>query len=143
MDTINKSLTEIDDCLYRVSVKVIIIQNNKLLVTQEDDGWLSLPGGGIEYNEMIEEAVERELKEEIGLEKADYKIDKLLFASNGTVLDGIPKLNLYFKIKLIKKHRLYTGNQLEARWINKTELEKTEVGPTFTIVKSQILALLD
>lgn len=52
---------------YRVSVKAKINFNGKTLLVREDGKKWDLPGGGIEYYETIDEALKRELTEEIGV----------------------------------------------------------------------------
>lgn len=64
---------QIKNAYYRVSVKAKIKQNNKILLVREDGKKWDLPGGGIEHDETIEQALERELKEEVGL--FNFKID--------------------------------------------------------------------
>ena len=58
---------QIKNAYYRVSVKAKIKQNNKILLVKEAGKKWDLPGGGLEHDETIEEALKRELKEEIGL----------------------------------------------------------------------------
>ncbi|MCM3032393.1 MULTISPECIES: NUDIX domain-containing protein [unclassified Niallia] len=53
----------------RISAKAIIIDNDKLLLTknQDDEGYFYLfPGGGQEHGETLEQAVRRECLEEVG-----------------------------------------------------------------------------
>ena len=52
---------------YRVSVKAKINFNGKTLLVREDGKKWDLPGGGIEHYETINEALKRELTEEIGV----------------------------------------------------------------------------
>ena len=52
---------------YRVSVKAKINFNGKTLLVREDGKNWDLPGGGIEHYETIDEALKRELTEEIGV----------------------------------------------------------------------------
>lgn len=56
----------------------LIIKENKILLIKKNggpyDGKLDLPGGSIEFNEKIEEALIRELDEEVGIEITDYKL---------------------------------------------------------------------
>ncbi len=64
---------QIKNAYYRVSVKAKIKQNNKILLVKEDGKKWDLPGGGLEHDETIEEALKRELKEEIGL--IDFRVE--------------------------------------------------------------------
>ena len=52
---------------YRVSVKAKINFNGKTLLVKEDGKRWDLPGGGIEHYETIDEALKRELTEELGV----------------------------------------------------------------------------
>lgn len=55
----------------RTSAKAVIIQNGKLLAIKLNDGkeeWYILPGGGQDSEEMLPETVEREVREETGIE---------------------------------------------------------------------------
>lgn len=51
----------------------IPLYNNKIALTKSYRGW-ELPGGHLDEDETIEEALVREIKEEIGVEISDYKI---------------------------------------------------------------------
>lgn len=56
---------------------LIIKDNNIVLIKKVGgpyNGKLDLPGGTIEFNETPEEALVRELKEEVGIKVTDYKL---------------------------------------------------------------------
>jgi len=64
--------------MYRKGVSAIIINNQKefLLVNLEsfEDKYFAIPGGGIEKDESLRDAIYRELREELGLKKEHLQI---------------------------------------------------------------------
>lgn len=52
---------------WRPSAYGIVIENDKILLCPHLSGGYDLPGGGVEINESLKEAVEREVREETGL----------------------------------------------------------------------------
>lgn len=66
-DVFGKQYTvPVADLNIRVGVYAVIIEDDKILLTRQWDGY-SLIGGGLEKGETIEEAIVREVKEETGL----------------------------------------------------------------------------
>ncbi len=77
----------------RTSAKAVIIQNGKLLAIKLNDGkeeWYILPGGGQDCEEILPRTVEREVREEAGIEP--------------TIKKSIGKWKKVKKIFLAKKH---------------------------------------
>ncbi|HOZ55869.1 MAG: putative 8-oxo-dGTP diphosphatase YtkD [Parcubacteria group bacterium ADurb.Bin316] len=66
---INKNKVELDvsKMKFRPSVYGVLIENDKVLLSKQWDGY-DFPGGAMEIDETIEEALVREFKEETGLE---------------------------------------------------------------------------
>jgi len=53
---------------FRVAVFAIIVRDGQVLLARRRDiGWWNLPGGGMELGETVDEALHREVYEEIGL----------------------------------------------------------------------------
>lgn len=57
------------ECFYRVSVKALIRDGNSILLQHEPKpkDWWDMPGGGVDFGETPQEALKRELMEEMGL----------------------------------------------------------------------------
>ena len=84
----------------------IIIQNNEIVLVKKNggpyDGKLDLPGGTIEFGETPQEALIRELEEEIGINLKEYELitaDSVLF--DWTYNDKLLKchhIGIFYKI---------------------------------------------
>ncbi len=129
---VDPRLPEIVDCLYRVAVKAVIVEDKKLLlVIEKDDEFWSLPGGGVEYGESVLEALGRELEEELGVPKEKIKTDsKVVHVNIGSVHDGIPKANLYYTVELMADIVSPTKDVVESKWFTVEEIEKLELSPS-------------
>lgn len=66
---VNEHLDRKTDYLFRVSIKGLIRNNegNVLVVKETGRSWWDLPGGGMDHEESIKEAIARELNEEVSL----------------------------------------------------------------------------
>lgn len=80
----------------RTSAKAVIIQNGRLLTIKISDGkeeWYILPGGGQDCEEMLPQTVEREVREEAGIE---VKCKDLLFVIEGVHGEDFHRVDLVF-----------------------------------------------
>jgi putative (di)nucleoside polyphosphate hydrolase len=76
-DNKTHNLNIIDSQGYRLNIGIIVInQDNKLLLAQRSgqNAW-QFPQGGVQQGEKLYQALYRELKEELGLDPADVKIE--------------------------------------------------------------------
>lgn len=96
---IDPRLNEIDDCLYRVAVRALIVQNNKVLLVQETlENWWALPGGGVNHGETVQTTLAREIEEELGVPASDISSDlQIIHYSIGAVVNAVPRMNLFLK----------------------------------------------
>ena len=62
----NKFEVEADKLIFRPSVYGILIEDNKILLSKQWDGY-DFPGGGVDKNETLEQALDREFFEETGI----------------------------------------------------------------------------
>jgi 8-oxo-dGTP diphosphatase len=54
--------------VYRIGVFAIIEEQGKILLARRRDiGWWNLPGGGMESGEAVDDALHREIMEEVGI----------------------------------------------------------------------------
>lgn len=94
----------------------LVIKNNQILLIKKFggpyDGKLDLPGGTIEFCERPEDALKRELMEEVGIEVVDYHLfdaDSVAFEwqFKENVLIKVHHTGIFFKVlgynKKIKK----------------------------------------
>lgn len=128
-DTIIHDNTPVNttDLPYRQSTSAIILDNNNLIlliqkVSYQDDQW-AFPGGGVDVNEAPEQAITRELSEEIGLR--EFKIK-----SKSDFVDEYDWPKTVVFDNLLKKGILFRGQQVNYFLVNlslsKPELELQE-----------------
>lgn len=104
----------------------IIINNNKILAMKDINEYYYLPGGRVQMNETVEEAVVREIKEELGL---DVKIDRALWFNQAFFVEDGSKekyheVCVYFLIDYRNTDLLARGNEFEIKEEHKTNYFK-------------------
>jgi 8-oxo-dGTP diphosphatase len=120
----------------------LIRRQGKVLVGQRPEGsslartW-EFPGGKIELDESPEEALKRELDEELGIEA---EIGPLKFAATHTYgKTGI--LFLFFEVKFWKG-QIKTQQHLDLKWVSPKELGGLELPEANSKFLKQILEVL-
>jgi ADP-ribose pyrophosphatase YjhB (NUDIX family) len=132
-EQIDSRLNGIDDCLYRVAARVLIVQNDKILLVKEtDDNWWALPGGGVNHGETIELTLAREVEEELGVPVEDVSCDfQIVHYNIGNVVNGVPRMNLFFKASVPAKMLKQTTHIAEWKWFTKDEFLRAETHPSY------------
>lgn len=140
---INPKLIDIDKCLYRVSVKALIIhKDNILLVKEWDDEWWSFPGGGIEHGESMQSALCREIREELGIEPKDIKSNlEIIHTGIGAVVEKLPMTNLFVRVDIPADKIKSTKDVVEYRWFEFDELAQLSIVPT-TLDNNQLMVTI-
>lgn len=107
---VNPKLNEIDDCLYRVATKGMIVQDGKLpLVKELPEMWWGFPGGGVDHGETVESSLVREVEEEV----------------------GDPRMNLFFKVSPSKDLVKKTDEVAEPGWFTRDEFMELYMSPSY------------
>ena len=93
----NQYTVPVDELNIRVGVYAVIIEDNKILLTRQWDGYSSI-GGGVEKGETIEESIVREVKEETGLTIMPDKIihQATTFFKRNAETQANQSIQLYF-----------------------------------------------
>lgn len=118
----------------RTSAKAVIIQNGKLLAIKLNDGneeWYILPGGGQDGEEMLSQTVEREVREETGIE---VKCKDLLFVIEGVRGESFHRIDLVFLCDYLGKTKnaiLHNDtNQIGFDWLDLSVLNRLPLFPS-------------
>jgi mutator protein MutT len=102
-----------------IPVKALIVRNGKILIAF-DQKW-ELPGGRMNVGEQPEEALHREIREELGVEVRIFGIhDSWTFTSERT---GQAHIVIVYRCELVDETPFHLdGNELtETRWISASD----------------------
>lgn len=130
---IDSRLNEIDDCLYRVATKAIVVQDSKVLLVKEiPEMWWGFPGGGIDHGETAETSLARELVEELGIQPNDISThSEIIHHTIGGVVDGIPRMNLFYKVTLPIDALRQTDQVATWQWFTRGEFMEAYLSPSY------------
>ena len=125
--------TKAGNTVFGVRATALIIQNRKLLVTKDRGKYYTI-GGAMQVNERTEEAVVREVREELGV-KAEAR--QLAFVvENRFEQDGISYHNVEFHylVDLLDDAPLIMQEDEKSQpceWIDLDQLQDFQLVPTF------------
>ena len=116
---------------YSVVAALLFDKDGRILITQRPagahlEGYWEFPGGTIEDNESAEEALLREIKEEINL---DIKVNKLFWRERFDYDVKIIDIRFYFCEISHKTQQITPLQVADFRWVNLAELQNYSFPP--------------
>lgn len=130
---IDPRLNDIDDCLYRVAIRALIVQDNKVLLVKEAFyDWWAIPGGGVDHDETVESCLVREIGEELGIPAENVSSDfEIAHYNIGNVVNAVPRMNLFLKASIPKHLLQKTDHVAEWRWFTREEFLQVDMNPSY------------
>lgn len=119
--------------IFDLQKRLLIVKKDKQ--EKVDGGLWTVPGGKVEPNEHIINALKREVKEEVNLDIENYKwIDEDVFISDNKYFHG---QHFLCSVKTIKTLRL-DNKLVKHAWITKNEIDNYNYHPN---IKREIMKL--
>lgn len=110
---------------FHIAIKAVIVKDGKALVLKETSRYsgYDLPGGKIDENESIDEALKRELHEELGLK--EFKMGDLVHVYERTDYkkEGISLMLIFYKVTAAEFKITLSEEHTEYKWISRREVE--------------------
>jgi 8-oxo-dGTP pyrophosphatase MutT (NUDIX family) len=104
---------------YRVATRAIILDDQqRLLVMENKDNEVELPGGGWEFDETYQECLQREVREELGVELAE--VGEFVGAYQGRGSRQVMYLRIAFRAKLAS-HDFRLSEMVRAWFVTRDE----------------------
>ena len=125
--------TKVDNTVFGVRATVLIVQNRKLLVTKEKGKYYTI-GGAIQVNEKTEDAVVREVREELGVKAQAGQLAFVVenrFEQAGVHFHNI---EFHYLVDLLEDAPLVMQEdtkRLPCRWIALDDLHTVDMKPAF------------
>jgi len=118
----------------RNSAKALVIRDGKMAAIRIRDAgeeWFIMPGGGMEPEETLAEAVRREVMEELGLE---VECGELLFVVEGVRGEAFHRVDLVFECRVLRdapEAVLHADtNQAGVEWLEISSLSTQPLYPS-------------
>ena len=115
----------------RPTVTALILNKDKILLTKRRrepfKSWWDLPGGFIDYNEIPEEALRRESKEELGFNPVKLNFFGIYRGTYPSSFDPFHILNVVYIVRLKDAGEIKVKDKEELsaiRWFTKKELPR-------------------
>ena len=125
--------TKVENTVFGVRATALIVKDNRLLVVEDEDGFYTI-GGAIQVDEATEDAVVREVKEELGV--ASKAVQLAFIVENRFEQSGIHYHNIEFHylVDLLEDAPLTMqedAKPLPCRWLALNDLHTINLKPAF------------
>ena len=125
--------TKVGNTGFGVRATALIVKDNRLLVVEDEDGFYTI-GGAIQVDEATEDAVVREVKEELGV--ASKAVQLAFIVENRFEQAGIHYHNIEFHylVDLLEDAPLTMqedAKPLPCRWLALNDLHTINLKPAF------------
>lgn len=125
--------TKLENTVFGVRATALIVEEGKLLVVEDEDGFYTI-GGAIQVGERTEEAVIREVKEELGVKAQTGQL--AFVVENRFEQDGVSYHNIEFHylVNLLEDAPLTMQEDEKSQpceWIDLDKLEDFQLVPAF------------
>jgi len=126
-------------CTYRVSAKALIRADDKLLLVKEDSDYWDLPGGGVEHFENPEDALKREIQEEVGSEvlKIDNEYPQV-WAIYDKRADR-PLLFLVYSVKIKRTPESSPNPEIKIGFFDEKQIKTLPIEPHLEKYRKQMI----
>jgi 8-oxo-dGTP diphosphatase len=118
----------------RNSAKALIIKNGKMLaikINDKGDIFYIMPGGGQEPEELLTDAVKREVAEEVGIEVNPLSLAFVIEGLHGESFHRVDLVFLCEYVREIENASLHKdGNQEGYEWLDISNLMKEPLYPS-------------
>lgn len=112
-----------------ICVRAIINKERILICRNKSRGYYFFPGGHLKFGEKVQDALIREMKEELGLKIEDYEfigaVENIFLQDN----QKHHELNLVFKLTVKKIKSQSRENHIDFLFLNKEKFVKEKVLP--------------
>lgn len=113
---------------FHIGIKAIITNNGKVLILKDSGRYkgIDVPGGKIDGGEGISEALERELKEELGL--TEFRQGEILGAHirEDYNKNGIRLMLIFYRVDAQVQDIKLSEEHSSFEWIGKADLDNLE-----------------
>ena len=119
----------VHDSMYRVCIKALIMDGDRVLLARESSGVWDILGGGIEDGESPQECLEREIMEEAGVVVDHISSNPQMFFTSVSN-SGNPVANVVYVVDMKTGNMRASGECQELRFFTLNKVEELNMSPS-------------